>query len=476
MKKLTTPRRALGRLSAAALLSLGCMGAAQAENHALIMWIGDYQNPANNLNGIDKDARMANEMAQRMNVPASNILEFKNQQLTLDGMRNAIRSLTNRIKEGDKVFIYYSGHGYQVNKQGGGGCTEGLVTYDANLYLDDALAADLDRLSNKASQVIMFNDSCFSGGAATKELGRSVTTTASGAPTKAYPGEVKAPGAAAAGYTCGQAVNKMARNLEISASKGGAQLFYLAASADNEVAYPSDKGSLATLAWSSCLKDPSADADGSGMITGRELVECSRRWMASNFAGRQTITGHKNADLPMSFARASSSTATSSRVNPERSLRDLAAGSDPAYRVNLRLASNRLRIKQDPLDFTVESNRDGYLYIVQAGSDKKTFNILYPNRFDKNNYVRAGSSVRLPGDTWRIKAGGPAGTSYMLAIVSPTPRNFTKDVDAGAAFGVLEADDGGMKTLYLESAGAAAGSSASGRYGTSSVVEITEVQ
>lgn len=479
MKKNTTPRRALGRLSAVALMTLGCLGAAQAENHALIMWIGDYQNPAHNLNGIDKDASMARDMAQRMNVPSTNILEVKNQQLTLDGMRNAIRSLTNRIKEGDKVFIYYSGHGHQVNKQGGGGCTEGLVTYDARLYLDDALSADLDRLSNKASQVIMFNDSCFSGGAGTKDLGGSFASAASGALTKAYPGEVKASGSDSGGYTCGQAVNKMARNLEISANKGGAQLFYLAASADNEVAYPSDKGSYATLAWSTCLKDPAADTDGSGMINGRELVDCSRRWMASNFAGRQTITGHKNAELPMSFARSSSSTATSSRVNPERSLRDLAAGSDPSYRVNLRLATNRLRIKQDPLDFTVESNKDGYLYIVQAGSDKKTFNILYPNRFDKNNYVRAGSSVRLPGDAWRIKAGGPVGTSYMLAIVSPTHRNFTKDMDAGAAFGVLEADDGGMKTLYLESAGAAGaagGSSTSGRYGTSSVVEITEVQ
>lgn len=471
MRKPTNANRTFRQL-AVAVAMLGCLGTAQAENHALIMWIGDYQNPANNLSGIDKDARMAREMALRMNVHKDKILEFKNDQLTLDGMKNAIRTLTSRIKEGDKVFIYYSGHGHQIDKRGGAGCTEGLVTYEADLYMDQTLAADLDRLSNKASQVIMFNDSCFSGGAASKDLSRNLAT-AGGAPTKAYPGEVKAGGAG--GYTCGQAINKMARNLEISANKGGAQLFYLAASADNEVAYPSDSGSYATLAWSNCLKDPSADTDRSGMISGRELVECSRRWMASNFAGRQTITGYKNADLPMSFARAESASSSNSRVNPERSLRDLAAGSDPAYRVNLRVASSRLRIKQDPLDFTVDTNKDGYLYIVQAGSDKKTFNILYPNRFDKNNYVHAGASVRLPGDSWRIKAGGPAGTSYMMAIVSPTARNFTKDIDPSDAFGSLGADDSGMKTLYLESAGATPNGGAPGRYGTSAVVEINEV-
>ena len=472
MSKPARPFSQLAAAAAFACLSLLGTGVAHAENHALIMWIGDYADPKNRLPGIDRDAEKAKEMAERMGVPRGNIHEVMNQQLTLAGMSGALEDLTRRIKDGDKVFIYYSGHGHQVSRVGGGqGCSEGLVSHDGRLFFDFDLQKELDSLAGKASQLVVFNDSCFSGGAATKDFSRSPD----GVVPKVYNGEVKAGSASDPGYACGQAVNKLARNLEAAATNRKAQIFYLAASADNEVAGATQQGSIATLAWAACMADPATDADRSGLITGAELAACAQRWVRANAGGRQTITAQYNSQLPMSFARPVSSTTASNaqRIDPAAALRNIASASDPSYRVNLKPANTSLRIKQDYLDFTVDSNKDGYLYVFQVGSDKKTFNVLYPNKFDQNNYVRAGNSVRLPGQSWQIRAAGPAGDSYLMAYVSPTRKDFTKGLDPAIAIGSLNADDEGLKTLVIEASGSNAGGSS--RYGTSPVVAVREI-
>ena len=127
---------------------LGAANHALADNHALIMTI-DY---AGTLPGIEQDAQAASRIAKSMGIPEVNIRKFRNQQLTLSGMSGAIHQLTNTIQNGDKVFLYYSGHGGQ--RMGTGGkCTESLVTNDFQ-YFDDATRKDsLEALAAKASSV-----------------------------------------------------------------------------------------------------------------------------------------------------------------------------------------------------------------------------------------------------------------------------------------------------------------------------------
>lgn len=84
-----------------------------------------------------------------------------------------------------------------------------------------------------------------------------------------------------------------------------------------------------------------------------------------------------------------------------------------------------LRINQDPLQLSITSAQDGYLYIALAGSDNKSLYLLYPNAVDTNNAIRAKQTVTLPRPHWRITAGGPQGVDTVLVMVSDSPRDLT---------------------------------------------------
>jgi len=52
--------------------------------------------------------------------------------------------------------------------------------------------------------------------------------------------------------------------------------------------------------------------------------------------------------------------------------------------------------------------------------------MIFPNKLDQNNQIEAGQSLQLPRKQWEIQAGGPAGKNYLLAVVSDSPRDFSK--------------------------------------------------
>ena len=456
-----------------AALTAGGLGAAavHAENHALIMWIGDYADPRAKLEGIDLDAKLARKIALGMGVPGGNIVEVKNRELTLQGMSGAIQGLTGRIRKGDNVFMYYSGHGAQQTALTGASrkCSEGLVAQDLQLYFDQTLQSDLERLADKARQVVMMNDSCFSGGASEKGL------PLPGSPKlKALPVALKAaPGSGGADQACGTATNKglMSKNFEVVAARG-AGLLYIAAAKDTEWSWATPEGSLATRAWAACLADPKTDADHSGSISGEELRRCAQGHVddaRTNPTGKQqviTLTG--TPSLPLSFVTAPGATA----LNPSKTLEDIRAAANPSYRIVLKPAANPLRIGQDELAFSVETDREGYLYLFYVGSDGKTFDQLFPNQVDNDNHLPRGVHW-FPRDTWRIKATGPEGTDHLLAVASETPMDFSSQMNRSGTFASTPATLQGAKNLVVVAIRASAGGS--GRYGASGVVPVKEI-
>jgi len=455
------------RLAMSAFVLAAWGGTAHAENHALIMWIGEYSNPKANLPGIDKDAAMARQIARGIGVKDANIVEIKNRQLDLADMKSAIGGLTSRIQNGDRVFLYYSGHGGQVNDpQGGGKCVEGMVSYDLSLYSSADLEQAVDKLASKAAQVVFMNDSCFSGGVAS---------------SKALPGEYapkyyavdKSGGDAGANYTCGEAINKaVTRGLARGTSKSSSHFLYVAASSDREVSWARPDGSAATVAWSACLADPKTDANGDGVISGEELRVCAQSQIpAQSQPHHQTITLSGNRDLPVGLQI---TVAPSQPVRPDQTLESIRAGGAQDMVLTLSLGKETLSIgRHDKLDFTVTSPKAGYLYLLHIGTDGETFDVLFPNDFDGNNRIEAGTH-RFPRPKWAIQAAGPAGTGYLMAYLSESP---TKDFRAGmnklGPFASARATTGQARNLMAVATGE--DEPGGGRYGTSPVVAVKEV-
>lgn len=470
-----TQRYRIGRRIVAAALaaaSLGAGFAAKAESHALILWIGEYTDPRANLSGIDLDARHARAIALAMGVPAPNIVELKNRELTRPGMASAVRALADRIKDGDNVFMYYSGHGAQVAAIPGASkkCSEGIVAQDLDLYFDQEIDTQLGRLAAKAREVVFMNDSCFSGGASEKGF------PAPGAPMPKFlpfPASLKAgTSQGTPDRECGDAVNKglLAKNFEV-AKPNGARLLYIAAAKDDEVSWATAGGSLATRAWAACLAKPATDTDRSGSISGEELRRCAQDMINTDASGkRQTITLTGTSGLPLSFVSADHRQA-GAPLNAAKTLEDIRVGADPFYQVKLVPVADSLRIRHDKLAFSVETDRQGYLYIFQIGSDGKTFNLIFPNELDADNRVSRGLHS-FPRDTWQITATGPAGKSYMMALLSATPKNFSARMGRAGPFASMPATLEGAKNLVVSSSGAGA---TDGRFGASPIVSVEEV-
>ena len=401
---------------------------ASAENHALILTI-DYRGTDQPLPGIESDAKRARDMAAAMNVPDSNIVHIRNRQLTLRGIRHEISALQGRIHTGDNVFLYFSGHGKQVfSLTAGSRCTEGLLAADLRLYSDGSLHAGLDDLGKKAGQVIMFNDSCFSGGATTKSIKPGVAMNAHlGITTmvaKHYPGPIfpRSPDTVAPETGCGSAINKGLMESPATAFASG-NVLYLAAAADNEVAYATNIGSIATLAWATCVNQHRNSRPSGDLLNGLSLQACAQAELA-RYQVRQTITLVGDAHRPINLApRIGPKQASASGI---RALEAFRRGADPGHHVALTPTQPILRIGHDSFEFSVTSDRAGYLYVLMARADGQGPQQIFPNERDRNNAITPGT-YHFPRGGWTLRSKGPAGERHVIAIVSRSPQTVEHD-------------------------------------------------
>jgi hypothetical protein len=109
----------------------------------------------------------------------------------------------------------------------------------------------------------------------------------------------------------------------------------------------------------------------------------------------------------------------------EQSLRQMFDQRDAKRRIQVTTANAKLKIGQDALDFAVQSDRAGFVYVALAGSDNKSVYLLFPNDLDQNNKIEAGQQILLPRPNWRVKAAGPAGMDNLLVMVSDGPRDLS---------------------------------------------------
>lgn len=442
--------------------------------HALIIGISRYADAGTPpLPGARIDKETATQMAQAMQVPASNIRYLQDEQATGNSIRQALQELTDKVQDGDRVFIHYSGHGTRYNDPAAGGCVEALLAYDggqSGMITNREMADMLKTITNKTDKLFVMYDACHSGG-----LVQNAASVRTRGLINANDEGVLRPKFSSISEECGRPVNIKTRNLMVEAvAKGGLpqDIIHVSASRDNEISFDDElKGGLATQFMRDCMLRDAKDLDNSGAISMEEIKMCAQekinKRMANdaNYKAHNLVLNGNAAFVPAWFSQVSAvPLALATQVKPttvkptsvvaaptlavpavvtpaapvavapapvvqpvpltgEQALRQMFDQRDAKRRVQVLMGKDKLKIGQDVLDFSVQSDRGGYVYVALAGSDNKSVYLLFPNDLDQNNKIEAGQQLLLPRPNWRVKAGGPAGTDSLLVMVADGPRD-----------------------------------------------------
>jgi hypothetical protein len=406
-------------------------------NHALIITVSEYQRSP--LPGVVNDRKLANELAQRFGVPRQNIVELSEREVTREGLKEALAGMNQVILPGDKLYVYFSGHGARFFSKATGQCTESIVMQDMHVVTNTEFANMLKPLSAKTDKTIVMLDSCHSGGIAHAASARDL---ALGTPLRAkFLQEASSP-------QCALAVNDRGfsetRGVDLATTDNN--LVILAASRNNEIAWDTSRGGALTYNFGQCLDGGATDADHSGSLSMRELTECvqSRLDKTQAESARQHATLAGNTALVPAFVEgasgaassgagipgagsaptASTPAATAATADPSATLNDIYSQRDDRWQVQANLSQPTLRIGTN-LAMSIRSQRDGFVYMFYQGTQPGSFYLLFPNQLDSNNAIAADQALKLPREGWNVTALGPRGTDHVMVMVTATPRDFS---------------------------------------------------
>ena len=427
-----------GLLCAASQPALAQDAMPRNSRHALVIGIGQYSNPEiPRLGGVVHDMASAQRMTDAMAIPAQNTVRLRDGEATAARIREELEALNRRVRDGDRVFVYYSGHGTRWHDatQGRDACTEGLLAADGEVLSNQHLAELLAPLARKTDKMFVFYDACFSGGVAEAPFRMPSLQRSLSALTPKFT-------AVGASQACATPSNFRTRSLALVMQDRGSlaeNVVHVAASRPDEVSFDnSTTGGLATAAWRDCFLGDARDLDRSGAITVDEVTRCAQEKLNRQLANMpgilgqtMTVAGNRSfvpAWIASTFAGSNATSAeaagsvSNSTTTPSEILEEVHRQRDASRAVDVRMAKPSLRINQDTLEMTIRSSRDGYVYIAIAGSDRKSLYLLYPNERDRDNTLMAGTTLALPRKSWEVAAAGPAGRDTILVIVADTPR------------------------------------------------------
>ena len=95
----------------------------------------------------------------------------------------------------------------------------------------------------------------------------------------------------------------------------------------------------------------------------------------------------------------------------------------PSFKLRARATKSRLRIGHDELSFTVQAERDGFLYVQAYGSDGSLV-LIYPNATVGSQKIRKNQSLKLPQPPIVFETTEPVGPTLLLVMVSARERDF----------------------------------------------------
>lgn len=433
------------------------VAAARNNRHALIISIGRYADPrVIELPGTRIDRQSATQMARAMQVPPGQITYLQDEQATAAALRGALKALAERVQPGDRVFIHYSGHGTRLPDPQTGGCVEALMPFDGNpselsasVISNHEMADLLAPITRKTDKLFVMYDACHSGGVAMAARTRAVKL--GGLRPKFTP----------ASLACSKPSNLKTRALINEVRAQGAlphDVIHLSAARNDEISFDDElKGGLATQYVRDCMLRDARDADASGAISIDEVRVCAQEKIDRRLRGDPNFSAHhltlngNAAFVPAWFAQALpaapaqpaavvtavASAAGAATPSPAlaslppvahsgaQALEQIWAQRDGKRALHVQLDAPSLRIGHDTLGLTLRSARAGFVYVLMAGSDNRTLDVLFPNRLDADARIAPGQTLHLPRSGWQVQAGGPPGRDRLLVMVSDEARDLS---------------------------------------------------
>ena len=272
--------------------------------------------------------------------------------------------------------------------------------------------------------LVMF-DACHSAGVAdvSRSLGTLRPRATAGADACQIPSNVRT-----------RSFSSAVRDAGLSA----ADVVHLASARPDEVSFEdSSTGGLATTALRDCLGGDAVDKDGSGAVTMTEIASCIQAKVDSRLApfprlsaSHLTLSGNSSF-IPALFAAPMPTSVGPTGAAPVRVVgiddvvKELYQQRDAKWMVQTVSSRDRVKIGDLLPDWSVTSDRDGYLYVVMVGSDRQSLYLLFPNDLDQGNRMSAQSAMTIPRPQWALRAAGPAGYDQILVIVTDGPRDLS---------------------------------------------------
>jgi hypothetical protein len=454
------------------------------DRSALIIGIGHYNGPAADLKGVPADMVMAKEMAKAMGIPDKNITVMRDQEATKKNVLDVMKSFSNKAADGGRVFIYFSGHGTRYYNPFINNCIEGLLTYDYEVISNTELAQATKNLNKSVDKSILLVDACHSGGVvnttktrsalnpsyvakfAAKDRSGSEVCTPVNYKTRSLFDETKALGAIeenvvfissakadevawdqeGLGGVATQALKKCllgsARDLNSSGAVSLEEVRHCAQAIMNKqmpgpiqvasnISIRGNRNLIPVVNNQTPQRDDLSSTSPAPII--QPVSEVNK--VTPPVESTKPIKPVENKPTkPVQIVEENQiqkpptkPPAAQPEVNIQvaslATLQDVEAQRNPQRVIDVKLAKKYLKINKDYLDLQIKSNHDGYLYLILLGSDKKSFYVLYPNKLEQNNFIKAGQIVNLPNQSWQIKAAGPAGIDHILVMVSDSPRD-----------------------------------------------------
>lgn len=416
----------------AALVCTGsCLAASlvQAKDHVLILTISNYTY-AKPLPGVQYDEKNAIDLARSLGYDTSNVQSYKEQQLAGKGIQQAVATSLAKVQAGDRLFLYYSGHGASFPVAGG--CAEALVPFDASdstqVVSTKELIQTIYGAKSLLSDAFVFFDACHSGGHREMVVNsgkgggtRGADTVASVLSSKTYVPRGSERCLHVANKTGLQQFANENKSVggDMSTARGVSQsvqrnfAFMAAAREDEEALDQGGKGGLATTALLQCAQFGAGNASGTGIVNLNDLKACAQQII--NKIVPQISKTHKPHNMEVylngykSYANVpvviSAPAAAVTPVVVDDATRTInvfeqaAANSNPNLNFNASFSKDKVSLGSS-VTLSYKSGQAGYLNVLYVGSDRLDITSLA-----ENVQIKATNSAVL-GDTTIEKVTG----------------------------------------------------------------------